>query len=93
MATNGGNLVIMYQMYGPDRKELQKKLEPTEENKKPMGYSWFPKDLTPVPISWVATSGNMVWFKRHEQGGHFAAMERPEELFEDVEEFVKVVFK
>lgn len=63
------------------------------DNKKPMGFSWFPKELMPVPISWVATTGNLVSWNRHETGGHFAAMEKPHELWADVEEFVKVAWK
>ena len=58
-----------------------------------MGFSWFPKELVPIPVSWAGTTGNMVWYKRHETGGHFAAMEKPKELFDDVEEFVKVAWK
>lgn len=60
---------------------------------KPMGYSWFPYDLVPTPLSWIATAGNLVWSKRHSSGGHFAAMEKPKVLLEDVEEFVKVAWK
>lgn len=55
---------------------------------KPLGYSWFPKELAPVPVSWVKTTGNLVWHRSHESGGHFAAMERPDALLGDVEEFV-----
>jgi microsomal epoxide hydrolase len=34
---------------------------------KPMGYSWFPKELVPTPVAWVRKVDNLVWFKRHEQ--------------------------
>ncbi|KIW49581.1 hypothetical protein PV05_11249 [Exophiala xenobiotica] len=34
---------------------------------KPLGYSWFPKEIAPVPRSWAATTGNMVWFKSHNE--------------------------
>lgn len=70
-------------------------LEKTKDNAKdkPMGYSWFPHELVPTPVSWAKTSGNLVWYKRHTSGGHFAAMEKPKELFGDVEEFVKVAWK
>ncbi|KAF2709089.1 alpha/beta-hydrolase [Pleomassaria siparia CBS 279.74] len=56
--------------------------------KKPMGYSYFSWELGPVPKSWAETSGELVWFKAHERGGHFAALERPRELLEDVEAFL-----
>ncbi|KAF2156654.1 putative hydrolases or acyltransferase, partial [Myriangium duriaei CBS 260.36] len=82
-------------LYGPKRAEIQKRSESTKEGakNKPMGYSWFPHELVPTPVSWAATSGNLVWHKRHSSGGHFAAMEKPVELWNDVEEFVKVAWK
>jgi len=67
-------------------------MKSTEKNTKPMGFSWFPKELVATPISWVAMTGNLVHYNRHETGGHFAAMEKPKELFSDVEEFVKVAW-
>lgn len=60
---------------------------------KPMGYSYFAWELAPVPRSWAETSGELVWFKAHERGGHFAALERPGELLRDIEDFVGVAWK
>lgn len=59
---------------------------------KPLGYSWFPKELAPTPRAWVATTGNLVFSRQHRSGGHFAAMERPEVLLQDVEDFVAQVW-
>ena len=42
-----------------------------------------------MPVAWVATTGNLVWSRRHDRGGHFAALERPEELLSDLESFVE----
>jgi microsomal epoxide hydrolase len=61
--------------------------------KKPYGFSWFPKELIPTPKAWAKAGGNLVWFRRHDKGGHFAALERPEEVATDVEEFLKQVWK
>jgi microsomal epoxide hydrolase len=61
--------------------------------KKPLGYSYFPWELAPTPKSWAETSGNLVWFKAHENGGHFAALERPEELLGDIESFLEAAWK
>lgn len=61
--------------------------------KKPMGYSYFPLDIGPSPRSWAATTGNLVWYRQHQIGGHFAALEKPEELLQDVEDFVKQIWK
>lgn len=59
---------------------------------KPLGFSFFPKELAPIPRSWVATTGDLVWYKEHHSGGHFAAMERPETLLADIEAFVAQVW-
>ncbi|TIA61200.1 alpha/beta-hydrolase [Aureobasidium pullulans] len=60
---------------------------------KPQGYSYFPKEISPTPVSWVKETGNFVHTASHEEGGHFAAMEKPEVLWGDVEEFVKAAWK
>ncbi|KAK5129824.1 hypothetical protein LTR08_002801 [Meristemomyces frigidus] len=60
---------------------------------KPSGYSFFPKELFPCPKSWAAETMNLVAFGQHSGGGHFAAMEKPEELLADVEDWVKKVWK
>ncbi|KAL8831487.1 MAG: hypothetical protein Q9170_005271 [Blastenia crenularia] len=56
--------------------------------KKPLGYSLFPKEINPIPRAWVATTGDLVWFRQHESGGHFAALEKPEEMKGDIEDFL-----
>jgi microsomal epoxide hydrolase len=55
--------------------------------------SWFPKEIVPVPKAWVETTGDLVWWREHSSGGHFAAVERPEVLLEDLTEFVGEVWK
>ncbi|KAL4926916.1 epoxide hydrolase family protein [Aspergillus undulatus] len=55
---------------------------------KPFGFSWFPQELMPVPQSWVAKTGNLVYFKQHTEGGHFAALERPKDVKDDLKEFL-----
>ncbi|CVK85337.1 hypothetical protein FPRO06_07534 [Fusarium proliferatum] len=60
---------------------------------KPLGYSWFPFELAPIPVSWVKTTGNLVFWRDHERGGHFAALERPEDLLKDFGEFVEQISK
>ena len=59
---------------------------------KPLGMSWFPKEIAPVPRSWTATTGNLVFFRQHQQGGHFAALERPDVLLKDLEDFLAQVW-
>lgn len=56
---------------------------------KPFGYSYFPFELMPMPKAWVERTGKLVYFKAHEKGGHFAALERADALWDDVEGLVK----
>lgn len=60
---------------------------------KMLGHSWFPQELAPVPVSWLQANSNLVWWRRHEIGGHFAALEGPEKLWKDVQDFLEVVNK
>lgn len=57
----------------------------------PTGYSYFPKEVAPVPRAWATEAVNLVFFKSHESGGHFAALEMTEALWNDIDEYVKVV--
>ncbi|THV02305.1 alpha/beta-hydrolase [Dendrothele bispora CBS 962.96] len=56
----------------------------------PMGVLRFPKDMVVAPMSWIKTTGNVVFAGDHtlvgtnKGGGHFAAYERPEALVEDL---------
>lgn len=59
----------------------------------PFGYSDFARELVRVPEKWVATTGNLVYYKHHEKGGHFAAMDAPEALAGDIVELVKMAWK
>ncbi|KAE8386397.1 Alpha/Beta hydrolase protein [Aspergillus alliaceus] len=59
---------------------------------KPFGYSYFPYELFPVPKAWVETTGNLVFWREHQKGGHFAALEKPRELKADLMEFVEQVW-
>lgn len=49
-----------------------------------LGLSWFPKDLVVPPKAWGRTLGDVVFEAVHEDGGHFAAHERPEMLAGDL---------
>jgi microsomal epoxide hydrolase len=56
--------------------------------KKPFGFSWFPFEIVLVPRNWVETTGTLVWWREHDVGGHFAAVEWSETLLGDLEEFL-----
>lgn len=55
---------------------------------KVLGVSYFPFEIVPVPRKWVEASENLVFWRDHSVGGHFAALEQPRVLFEDLEAFV-----
>ena len=38
---------------------------------KPIGYSYFPFELAPIPLAWAKTTGNIVWHRAHESVGFF----------------------
>ncbi|KAI1089640.1 epoxide hydrolase 1 [Rostrohypoxylon terebratum] len=57
--------------------------------KVPLGLSFFPKELVVLPSSWSKTLGPVVYEKRHDAGGHFAAFERPEDLVDDIKMFAR----
>ncbi|QIW94941.1 hypothetical protein AMS68_000459 [Peltaster fructicola] len=61
--------------------------------KKPTGYSFFPYEIFPLPVSAAKACANIVFAKRHASGGHFAAMEKPKELLADIEEWVPKAWK
>ena len=51
----------------------------------PVAVSVFPDELYPAPRSWAEQAyPKLVYYKKHEKGGHFAAWEQPELLSEDV---------
>ncbi|PVH95245.1 alpha/beta-hydrolase [Periconia macrospinosa] len=60
---------------------------------KPFGYSYFPEELAAIPKAWAEKTGKFVWFRRHEEGGHYPALEMPEVIVGDVEDFVASVWK
>lgn len=59
---------------------------------KPLGFSAFPLEILSTPRSWVEGAGNLVFYRAHTEGGHFAALEKPEVLLADVVEFVDQVW-
>ncbi|KAE8349384.1 alpha/beta-hydrolase [Aspergillus coremiiformis] len=67
-------------------------LDPRWYIRKPFGHSYFPRELLPAPRAWVEATGNLVFFREHEQGGHFAAAERPQDLLDDVLAFTEQVW-
>ncbi len=53
----------------------------------PAAFAAFPKDLNPPPREWVERRLNLQQWTDMPRGGHFAAMEEPELLAEDMRKF------
>jgi pimeloyl-ACP methyl ester carboxylesterase len=51
----------------------------------PVAVSVFPDELYPAPRSWAERAyPKLIYYKKHDKGGHFAAWEQPALLTEDV---------
>jgi pimeloyl-ACP methyl ester carboxylesterase len=51
----------------------------------PVAVSAFPDELYPTPRSWAERAyPKLMYYKKHDKGGHFAAWEQPQLLSEDV---------
>ena len=55
----------------------------------PFGVSAFPMELMVGRRRWVEAGRNVTFWREHERGGHFAAMERPDDLIVDIREFFR----
>lgn len=56
----------------------------------PTGYARFPADLSPPPPrAWIERAFNLRRFTEMPHGGHFAALEAPDLLVEDIREFFR----
>ncbi|KAF8315483.1 putative epoxide hydrolase [Cantharellus anzutake] len=60
---------------------------------KPLGYSIFPKEILSFPAGWLAYNTKLVFVREHQKGGHFAALECPNELAQDIIAFVSTLPK
>jgi pimeloyl-ACP methyl ester carboxylesterase len=55
----------------------------------PAAFAAFPKDINPPPREWVERRLNLKQWTQMPRGGHFAAMEEPELLAEDMRKFFR----
>ncbi|KAM0224271.1 hypothetical protein ACHAQD_002662 [Fusarium lateritium] len=54
----------------------------------PLGYSAFKNELITAPERWIKETEQVSWYRMHDRGGHFAALEEPEALWKDVQDFI-----
>jgi len=57
----------------------------------PTGFAAFPHELAVLPRAWAEKSFNVQRWTEMEKGGHFAALEEPELLVADIQEFFRGV--
>jgi microsomal epoxide hydrolase len=57
----------------------------------PTGAAIFPKELYRPPRAWAEAAFNIVHWTEMPRGGHFAAMEEPDLLVDDVRSFFRLV--
>ena len=57
----------------------------------PTGVAVFPREIIKTPRAWVARQFNLVHWSLPARGGHFAALEVPQLLLEDLRAFVTQV--
>jgi pimeloyl-ACP methyl ester carboxylesterase len=55
----------------------------------PAGVALFPKDILLPPREWVERSFRLQRWTQMPRGGHFAALEEPELLAEDIRAFFR----
>ncbi|PCJ52050.1 MAG: multidrug MFS transporter [Candidatus Hydrogenedentota bacterium] len=64
---------------------------PKEYVEAPTACAVFPKELSRLPRSWAERSYNITRWTEMPKGGHFAAMEEPDLLVEDIRAFFKTL--
>jgi pimeloyl-ACP methyl ester carboxylesterase len=62
---------------------------PAEPLKVPTGIAVFPKEISLPPRKWVEARYNVTHWTEMPHGGHFAALEEPKLLVEDVRAFFR----
>jgi len=53
----------------------------------PVAYADFPKEVIASPFHWIQQSYNVVQMTEMPKGGHFAALEQPGLLIDDIRKF------
>ena len=56
----------------------------------PVAFADFPKEVFTSPFSWITQTYNVVQRTEMPRGGHFAALEQPDLLLDDIRKFFGV---
>ena len=84
-----GTINSSTRMYFETMKALARGEVLAEDPEVPLGVSAFPAELFMSRRRWVEATHNVTFWREHDRGGHFAAMESPEALVADVREFFR----
>jgi pimeloyl-ACP methyl ester carboxylesterase len=68
---------------------LAESFTPTSYLATPVGHAAFPKEIMAAPRAWLEARYNVTHWTEMPRGGHFAALEQPELLVEDVRTFFR----
>jgi pimeloyl-ACP methyl ester carboxylesterase len=60
---------------------------PTQRLETPVGYADFPREVAVPPFRWINQTYNVVQKTEMPKGGHFAALEQPQLLVQDIRAF------
>lgn len=55
----------------------------------PIGLAYFPKEIANMPRTWAPGLGKVIHVSENSKGGHFAAVERPEVIADDLKEMFR----
>ena len=82
-ATGGSSARMYYETLRPGAAGLGGPLST------PLGMASFPMEIMQAPRRWLEDNYNIVHWSDMAEGGHFAAMEEPEALAQDIREFFR----
>jgi pimeloyl-ACP methyl ester carboxylesterase len=62
-------------------------MAPTRRLETPLAYADFPREVAVPPFRWITQTYNVVQKTEMPKGGHFAALEQPDLLLDDIRKF------
>ena len=65
----------------------REEMPPTPRLETPVGYADFPREVAVPPFRWITQTYNVVQKTEMPRGGHFAALEQPDLLLDDIRKF------
>jgi pimeloyl-ACP methyl ester carboxylesterase len=62
-------------------------MAPTPRLETPVAYADFPREVAVPPFRWITQTYNVVQRTEMPRGGHFAALEQPDLMVQDIRKF------